>query len=133
MPDYFKIGQGNQWLRPVSATCDFRISHGTANSFGDSLLFPAALPCFQSQKTQGFCVADFATLSDERRSRSKIFPLFIWIKNLAFENLKGSNVRNFLGFRKLFYIYDFPTHENKTNDLILNLTLENMTQHSGIE
>ena len=27
----------------------------------------------QSQKTQGFCVADFATLSDERRSRSKIF------------------------------------------------------------
>ena len=23
----------------------------------------------QSQKTQGFCVADFATLSDERRSR----------------------------------------------------------------
>ena len=35
---------------------------------------------YQSQKTQGFCVADFATLSDERRSRSKIFPLFIWIK-----------------------------------------------------
>ena len=55
----------------------------------------------QSQKTQGFCVADFATLSDETRSRSKIFPLFIWIKNLAFENLKGSNVRNFLEFRKL--------------------------------
>ena len=34
----------------------------------------------QSQKTQGFCVADFETLSDERRSRSKIFLLFIWIK-----------------------------------------------------
>ena len=34
----------------------------------------------QSQKTQGFCVADFATLSDERRSRSKIFSQFIWIK-----------------------------------------------------
>ena len=32
MPNYFKIGQGNQWLRPASATCDFRISHGTANS-----------------------------------------------------------------------------------------------------
>ena len=31
----------------------------------------------QSQKTQGFCVADFATLSDERRPRSKNFPLFI--------------------------------------------------------
>ena len=55
----------------------------------------------QSQKTQAFCVADFATLSDERRSRSKIFLLFIWIKNLALENLKGSHVRNFLGFRKL--------------------------------
>ena len=30
----------------------------------------------QSQKTKGFRVADFATLSDERRSRSKIFLLF---------------------------------------------------------
>ena len=30
----------------------------------------------QSQKTQGSCVADFATLSDERMSCSKIFPLF---------------------------------------------------------
>ena len=30
----------------------------------------------QSQKAQDFCVADFATLSDERRSRPKIFLLF---------------------------------------------------------
>ena len=30
----------------------------------------------QSQKTQGFCVADFATLSDKRMSRSKIFLQF---------------------------------------------------------
>ena len=29
-----------------------------------------------SQKTQGFCVADFATLFDERTSRSKAFLLF---------------------------------------------------------
>ena len=29
VPNYFEIGQGNQWLWPVSATCDFRISHGT--------------------------------------------------------------------------------------------------------
>ena len=40
----------------------------------------AAINCtrhsLQSQKTQGFCVADFATLSDERRSRSKFFLLF---------------------------------------------------------
>ena len=56
---------------------------------------------YRSQKTKGLYVADFATLSDETRSRSTIFPLFIWIKNLAFEKLKGSNVRNFLGFRKL--------------------------------
>ena len=31
----------------------------------------------QSQKTQGFRVADFATLSDERRSRSKVVLLVI--------------------------------------------------------
>ena len=42
MPNYFKIGQGNQWLRPASATCDFRISHGTANSA--RCTSPAALP-----------------------------------------------------------------------------------------
>ena len=49
----------------------------------------------QSQKTQGFCVADFATLSDERRSGSKIFPLFIWIKELCvrkFERLERSKL-----------------------------------------
>ena len=33
----------------------------------------AFTPPFQSQKTQGFCVANFATPSDERRLRSKIF------------------------------------------------------------
>ena len=49
----------------------------------------------QSQKTQGFCVADFATLSDETRSRSKIFPLFIWIKEPCvrkFERLERSKL-----------------------------------------
>ena len=30
----------------------------------------------QSQETQDFCVADLATLSEERRSRSKIVLLF---------------------------------------------------------
>ena len=44
MPNYFKIGQGNQWLRPASATCDFRISHGTANSARCTL--PTALPWY---------------------------------------------------------------------------------------
>ena len=49
----------------------------------------------QSHKTQGFCVADFATLSDETRSRSKIFPLFIWIKEPCvrkFERLERSKL-----------------------------------------
>ena len=39
----------------------------------------------QSQTTKGFRVANFAMLSDERRSLSKIF--------LLFENLKGLHVR----------------------------------------
>ena len=50
---------------------------------------------FQSQKTQGFSVADFATLSDERRSRSKISILFIWTKEpfvRKFEGLKRSKL-----------------------------------------
>ena len=46
----------------------------------------------QSQKIQGFCVADFATLSDERRSRSKIFLLFIWMKEPCVEGLARSKL-----------------------------------------
>ena len=37
---------------------------------------PLSIVTIQSQKTQGFRVADFETLSDERRSRLKIFLLF---------------------------------------------------------
>ena len=34
----------------------------------------------QSQKTQGFCVAHFVTLADEKMSRSKILLLFSTVK-----------------------------------------------------
>ena len=51
----------------------------------------------QSQKTQGFCVADFATLSDERRSRSKIFPQFIWIKESCVRKFEGFEHSKLLG------------------------------------
>ena len=51
----------------------------------------------QSQKTQGFCVADFATLSDETRSRSKIFPLFIWIKEPCVRKSEGLEHSKLLG------------------------------------
>ena len=39
-------------------------------------------------------------LTKEGRVR-KYFYCLIWIKNPAFENLKGSHVRKFLGFHKL--------------------------------
>ena len=52
---------------------------------------------FQSQKTQGFCVADFATLSDERRSSSKIFLLFIWIKEPCVRKFEGLARSKLLG------------------------------------
>ena len=51
----------------------------------------------QSQKTQGFCVADFATLSDETRSSSKIFPLFIWIKEPYVRKFEGLERSKLLG------------------------------------
>ena len=51
----------------------------------------------QSQKTQGFCVADFATLSDERRSRSKIFPQFTWIKESCVRKFEGLERSKLLG------------------------------------
>ena len=55
----------------------------------------------QSQKTEGFCVADFATLSDERRLRSRLVLLYKTDKRtLRSKNLKGSHVRTFLEFCK---------------------------------
>ena len=51
----------------------------------------------QSQKTQGFCVADFATLCDETRSRSKLFPLFIWIKEPCVRTFEGLERSKLLG------------------------------------
>ena len=53
--------------------------------------------CIQSQKTQAFCVGDFATLSDERRSRSKIFLLFIWIKEPCVRQFEGLARSKLLG------------------------------------
>ena len=51
----------------------------------------------KSQKTQGFCVAGFAMLSDERRSRSKIFSLFIWIKEPCVRKFEGLARSKLLG------------------------------------
>ena len=55
------------------------------------------IPLRQSQKTQGFCVADFATVSDERKSRSKLFPLFIWIKEPCVRKFEGLEPSKRLG------------------------------------
>ena len=51
----------------------------------------------QSQKTEGFCVAHFATLSDATRSRLKIFLLFIWIKESCVRKFEGLARSKLLG------------------------------------
>ena len=63
----------------------------------------------QSQKTQGFCVADFATQSDERRSRSKFFPLFIWIKEPCVRKSEGLERSELLGISQT---KTFPNYMN---------------------
>ena len=69
----------------------------------------------QSQKTQGFRVADFAMLSDERWLRLKIFLLFNMDKRtFCSKDLKGSHVRKVLGFCKLHcYFLDEKTNTVK--------------------
>ena len=64
----------------------------------------ARIVAFQSQKTEGFCVADFATLSDERRSRSKIFPRFIWIKAPCVQKLEGLARSKLLGISQTTFV-----------------------------
>ena len=73
--------------------------------FGNRLLllfmYVLNFKIYSLRKPKVFALQILRSLTDERRSRSKNFPLFLWIKELAFENLKGSNVRNVLGIRKL--------------------------------
>ena len=90
--------QGNLLLIPRSSKVSYNYKH-----FADPareiyslllLLVKFVRYCFrshviQSQKTQDFCVADFASLSDERRSRSKILALFIWIKEPCVRKFEG--------------------------------------------
>ena len=71
----------------------------------------------QSQKTQGFCVADFATLSDERRPRSKIFLLFIWIEEPCVRKFEGLEHSKLLGISQtkisfLPNIFTVDYHDN---------------------
>ena len=52
----------------------------------------------QSQKTEGFCVANFAKLSDERRSRSKIVLLLNKEKEPCVRKFEGLTRSKILGF-----------------------------------
>ena len=58
----------------------------------------------QSQKTQGFCVADFATPSDDRRLRSKIILLVNTNKITCVRKSEGLTSSKILGFCKLNYL-----------------------------
>ena len=60
-------------------------------------MFKTRVRVFQSQKTQGFCVANFATLSDERRSRSKTVLLFNTEKEPCVRNFEGLARSKILG------------------------------------
>ena len=55
------------------------------------------LGLYQSQKTEGFSIADFATLFDERGSRSKFFLLFNMDTRTLISKI-CSHVRKFLRF-----------------------------------
>ena len=74
--------------------CDLLTSQGVS---GRNFVRGGICTLRQSQKTKGFCVADFATLSDEGRSRSKIFPLFIWIKGPCVRKFEGLECSKHLG------------------------------------
>ena len=60
-----------------------------------------------SQKIQGFCVADFATLSDERRSRSKIVLLFNVDKKPCVRKFEGLTRLKILGILQTEMNYPF--------------------------
>ena len=61
----------------------------------------------QSQEIKGFCVPDFATLSDERRSRSKIVLLFNVDKKPCFRKFEGLTHSKILGILQTEMNYPF--------------------------
>ena len=84
MPNYFKNGQGNQWLRSVTATCDFRISHGTANSAHCTSLLhfpdlkhaePTTLPSFNAVDT---LISNTANADFYNDNQFRNFARFFW-------------------------------------------------------
>ena len=84
MPNYFKIRQGNQWLRPVNATCDFRISHSTANSA--HCTSTAALPWCNSHHT-----LEFVCLLEEGQMKN-IADCLRWKGGLHVSSGKGTRL-----------------------------------------
>ena len=72
-------------------------SKGFESSLLPHLGFEVLRSIFQSQKTQGLCVVDFMTLSDERRSRSKIFLLFDTGKRTLLSKFEGLARSKILG------------------------------------
>ena len=57
-----------------------------------------------SQKTQGFCIADFATLSEEGRWRSKILLLFKTDKRNSWLTVSNQIVKSLsLCYKKSYY------------------------------
>ena len=65
------------------------------------------MPTFLSlvSENPSFCVADFATLSDERRSRSKFFYNLIWIKEPCVRKFKGLARLKLLGISQTIMTY----------------------------
>ena len=51
----------------------------------------------QSQKTRGLCIVDFATLSEETMSRSKLFMLFNTHKEPCVRKFEGPTRSKILG------------------------------------
>ena len=67
------------------------------------------LPWHNTVSENPFCVADFATLSDDRRSRSKIFLLFIWIKEFCVRKFEGLARSKLFGISQTEYdLFGFP-------------------------
>ena len=54
-------------------------------------------------------MVDFATLSDERRSRSKIFPLSLWIKVPCVGKFEGLARSKLLEISQTIFLFNFKT------------------------
>ena len=109
VPNYFKIGQGNQWFPSVSTTCDFHISHDAVNLWCTSKF----VETFYLEKTLQYGLRSICfngakiwdSIPPELREASSVRIFKNNLKNLFFDCYFSEYIRRLQGLYSVWRHY----------------------------